>query len=122
MTTAFDKRVARKFLSKMYDADKRGIEFSLSLRSVENLMRAEHCYYTGLKLTEPQSEDRGGQVATDRTIDRIDASKGYVRGNVVACCYAANQLKAMCEGGGMKGYELGAKVFNKTLKRLKVAK
>lgn len=115
---AFEKRVARKFLAKMYDAEKRGLEFTLSLKSIENLMKAEYCYYTGFKLTEPKSEEGSFQIATDRTIDRIDASKGYVKGNVVACSFAANQLKSMCEGGGIAGYKMGERVFRKTLKRI----
>lgn len=36
---------------------------------------------------------------TDKTIDRVDASKGYVRGNCVACCNAANQFKGLLESG-----------------------
>jgi len=129
----FQSKVAKRFLSKKSDAERRGIEFTLSLRSIENLLSAKHCYYTGFLLTE-NSDSQGHQVATGRTIDRIDSSKGYIKGNVVACCYAANikgnvvaccyaanQLKAMVEGGGFKGYELGQKIFAKTIKRINQA-
>ncbi|MNF29684.1 hypothetical protein D3C85_1342250 [compost metagenome] len=117
MTTdvTFEAKVARKYLSKRSDAEQRGIEFSLSIRSMENLMKAKTCYYTGFVLTEP---DGGHMKATDRTIDRVDSTKGYVKGNVVACCNAANQLKAMCEGAGLQGYKMGARVLDKTIKRI----
>lgn len=38
------------------------------------------------------------QKLTDFTIDRIDNNLGYVTGNVVACCHAANSFKGMIEG------------------------
>jgi hypothetical protein len=60
--------------------------------------------------------------ATDRTIDRVDASKGYVIGNVVACCYAVNHMKSLVEndlaGTGLTGLKVVRKVFDKTIKRI----
>lgn len=111
-----DLQVARKFISKRDNALQRGLEFSLSLRGMGNLLRAKKCYYTGIPLTEPKA---GVPLrASDRTIDRVDASKGYIAGNVVACCHAANHLKSLCEGGGVEGIKMGEKVFSKTLRRL----
>lgn len=117
---SFDLSVARKYISKQANAEARGVEFTLTLQSMANLMKAKKCFYTGITLTEPRpnAQLRG----TDRTIDRIDGSKGYVKGNVVACCYAANNLKAMCENGGVEGYRVGAKIFNKTLSHIAKSK
>lgn len=120
MSVANDLMVARKYIAKRDNALSRGIEFNLSLQSMANLMRAKKCYYTGFALTEPR---QGMPLrATDRTIDRVDATKGYVPGNVVACCHAANNLKSQCESAGVDGIKMGAQIFNRTLKRIEGGK
>lgn len=87
-------KLAKKYISKEQSAIARNIEFSISFTSYKNLMRAKKCYYTGICLTEPTGP---AQLTTDRTIDRIDPTKGYVHGNVVACCFQANQIKSQME-------------------------
>ena len=117
MTDAsFDLMVAGKMGRKAHNAQQRGIEFTLTFASMRNLMKAKKCYYTGLPLTEPVHGE--ALKATDRTIDRIDASKGYVKGNVVACCHAANQVKSQFEKAGVAGLKIGAQVFTKAIKRM----
>jgi hypothetical protein len=93
-----DARHAVNYLKKCSGAHKRGIEFNLPLRSYLNIMRAKRCYYTGITLTEPVKD--AIPLPTDRTIERVDSKKGYVQGNVVACCDAANNLKSMLERRG----------------------
>ena len=78
-------QVAIKYQSLYNSAQKREIEFDLSLSDVSKLMSRKTCYYTGARLK--------GSGTSRRTIDRLDADKGYVRGNVVACSHTANQLK-----------------------------
>ena len=110
----FEKYVAEKYINKLNNARKRGIEFDISIMSIRNILSAKRCYYTGVELTRPIY---GMDLRpTDITIDRVDANKGYVRGNVVACCYEANQFKAMIEYGkfGMKGKKL-LKVLDKMI-------
>ena len=89
-----DLRIARKFLTKATNAGKTGVKFTLTFAQFKKLMMVKKCQYTGIILTEPTSTH---QIATDRTIDRIDASKGYEVGNVLTACYAINQLKSMFE-------------------------
>lgn len=120
----FDLKVARKLERKAQDAKRRGIEFGLTFQSMKNLMSAKRCYYTGIVLTEPQGlqDDQTGRGASDRTIDRIDGTKGYVPGNVVACCNAANNIKAQLEGAGLAGLKAGRNIFSKSIKRIEGAK
>lgn len=113
----FDLYVARKLHAKYENAKDRGIEFALSFRSMKNLMSAKKCYYTGIPLTRP--EPGKTLKASDITIDRIDSTKGYVSGNVVACCNIANNMKAMAEGGGIHGLKAAKRIFDKSIKRLK---
>lgn len=121
---AFDLYVAKKLAAKAKNAKDRGIEFGLTFQSMKNLMKAKRCYYTGIVLTTPEGvqPDQTGNKASDRTIDRIDGSKGYVPGNVVACCNAANNIKAQLEGAGLVGLKAGRSIFDKSIKRIEGAK
>jgi len=62
---------------------KRDKEFNLTFADVKKLVTRKTCYYTGKRLD------------AHRTTERLDSSKGYVKGNVVAVCSEANQLKNM---------------------------
>lgn len=44
------------------------------------------CAYTGIEL-------KIGNKLTNPTIDRIDSSKGYIKGNIVICTEFANTAK-----------------------------
>ena len=81
-----DADVARKFLQVEESARKRGIEFSLNLTTVKNLMKAKKCKYTGLTYdyTDPERSP---------SFDRLDCNLGYVKGNVVSCMKCVNDLK-----------------------------
>lgn len=89
-----DTIIARKYLSKMENAKARGIEFKLSFVAYKNLIRAKKCFYTGIELSNIEG------AADQRTIDRVNPNKGYVSGNVVACCNGMNQMKAQMERDG----------------------
>ena len=74
MSTVSDQAVVNKYYRLMCRANSKGLEFNLSFISVKNLLRAKCCYFTGKVLTNK-----------NRSIDRVDNTKGYVKGNVVAC-------------------------------------
>lgn len=89
-----DYTIARKYARKASNARQSGIPFTLSLTSFKNLMRAKKCGYTKIPLT-----NSGGPVPefTDITVDRIDNTKGYEKGNVIAVCHGVNQIKGNLE-------------------------
>lgn len=89
-----DIQIARRYVQKERHARKDGVDFDLNFTSFKNLMRAKRCYYTGNLLTVQKGEV---QCDSDVTIDRVDNSKGYVPGNVVACSRVANQIKGTIE-------------------------
>lgn len=89
-----DLEIANRYVQKARSSAERNIEFNLSFTAYKNLLRAKRCFYTGVELTDP---DNSIQTPTTRTIDRIDSSKGYVHGNVVACCFQINQAKSVFE-------------------------
>jgi len=87
MAINFDEKVARKYLAIKSSAAKRNLEFNLSLTSIRNLLRSKRCAYTKEPLNSIPNDPY------QLTIDRVDNNKGYVIGNVVACCAYINQKK-----------------------------
>lgn len=81
-----DLEVARKMLKIHQSAQDRKLDFDLSFESVKKLLQYQTCYYTGKKF-----EDDG---LMSRSFDRIDSTKGYVEGNVVACTVDINGKKS----------------------------
>lgn len=104
-----DIAIARFYLLKSERAAENGIEFNLSFTSFKNLSRACKCHFTGLKLDRDTF-----------TIDRIDNTKGYIVGNVVACHKVFNQVKSIAENPAndvtinmlAKGFTIAAKKIN----------
>ena len=86
MRNITDTDVAKKFLSLKESAERRGKHFNLSLTSVRNLLQADKCKLTGIPLN-----------STNFSVDRIDNTKGYIKGNVCACDKAINTLKGNIE-------------------------
>lgn len=90
-----DTLIAEKYLNKYHNARNMKIEFNLSFTSFKNLMNSKKCYYTGVQMTTKLS---GKTIkGTDRTVDRLDSNKGYIKGNVVACCHTVNKIKGTLE-------------------------
>jgi hypothetical protein len=81
-----DYYVAKKLVQLKQSADSRKIEFSLKFSTVKRLLSTKTCYYTGTPFA------KNGR--NSRTIDRVDASRGYVDDNVVACTTEINGKKA----------------------------
>ncbi len=108
-----DIQLAKRYLSKAERAGRADIKFTLSFMSYKNLSAAKKCGYTGLEMTAPRP---GKPIrSSDRTIDRIDSTLGYVKGNVIAVCHSANKLKSVWENPNNK---LTASLVKKMLDRL----
>lgn len=61
----------------------KGLKVSLTIQDLEKLTSISYCTYCG-----------GGLSDTGHNLDRLDSSKGYVKGNVVPCCSGCNSLKS----------------------------
>lgn len=66
-------------------AKDRNLDFSLSFKTVKRLLECKRCFYTN-----DLFEEEGPK---SRTIDRVDASIGYLENNVVACTSEINSKK-----------------------------
>lgn len=96
----FDKFVAQYYVNKQNNCRNRKISFNLTLTQVKNMLRAKRCQLTGIELTHTDAGlvgNSGLQRPTDVTIDRLDCSKPYETGNVIAVAHITNQLKAAFE-------------------------
>jgi hypothetical protein len=82
-----DITVAKKMVTLKTSADDRGIEFNVSFRKLKQVMHNRKCFYTGVDLTFTQGDNL-------HTIDRIDASKGYIDNNIVQCSQNFNRMKS----------------------------
>lgn len=82
-----DIQIAAKFVAKAKSSSDRNIPFMLSFSEYKRLLKTKKCYYTGVELTF------GKNQPNSFTIDRIDADRGYVPGNCVACSNIINQKK-----------------------------
>ena len=74
-------------------AAKDGREFNIE---ITDIVIPEHCPVLGIPLLRAPSLNKIGWREKDSraSLDRIDNSKGYVKGNVVVVSYRANRLKA----------------------------
>lgn len=98
MSVEITEKICKKYITLLQSAKGRGIEFNLTYSEVKQLVLTKRCSYSGILLVNPPQGKSNNlsffESHAHRTIDRIDRNKGYVSGNVVACCHAINCLKA----------------------------
>lgn len=85
-TNVSDLDVALKLTQLYHSARDRKLEFNLTYKTVKRLITNKKCFYTGVEF-QPEG-------TLSRSIDRVDTSRGYVEGNVVACTVDINGKKA----------------------------
>lgn len=87
------KVTGRYFNQVKRGADKRGLEFSLTIEYMAQLFRDqnERCALTGEQIYF--SEARKYKMETSASLDRIDNNKGYIEGNVQFVSKEVNFMK-----------------------------
>jgi len=78
------------------NAEAKGREFTLTKVKFKELITSD-CYYCGSK---PERRHKPKDSITSyfsNGIDRVDNTKGYIEGNVVACCKKCNWMKRELE-------------------------
>lgn len=88
---AFHGYIAGKYSQKRKNAEERGLDFDLTLPQFVQIFNRRKCPYTGEALTYFKRGETA--LPTQASIDRIDNSKGYVKGNVVLCTEKVNGVK-----------------------------
>ena len=74
-----------------YRAKKKGLEFNITKEDI--LPIPEFCPILGIKLERVRGSANALSGYTSPTIDRIDNTKGYVKGNVHVISMRANHIK-----------------------------
>lgn len=100
-----DSRVVEKYTRILLSANKRGIEFDLTLKKIRSLLNTRKCFFTGVELTHLPDLDNS------LTFDRVDNSVGYIDSNVVACSRKFNFMKANLEVEDIRLLSQGLKKF-----------
>lgn len=77
------------YYSSLQGAKKKGLEFTLTRKQVEELVAPMVCSVSGMPLT---TDERQGPWLP--SLDRIDNAAGYVPGNVRLTCWMFNRAKA----------------------------
>jgi hypothetical protein len=85
-----DYLIARKYASKIDQCKHAGTEFSLTLKDFIRLHQLKRCQYTGLPFSDTKT-------TMNRSLDRIDNSKGYTLENTIVCITCFNSLKSVWE-------------------------
>jgi hypothetical protein len=80
-----DIEIAKKMINLQQSAQSRNLDFDLSFETTKRLMNYTKCFYTGVYFED------SGKLAM--SIDRVETTKGYVEGNVVACTVDINSKK-----------------------------
>lgn len=78
-------KVRKRLRDTVKGAELRGLDCALTENDVKQMLAAGVCERTGIAF-EP-----GGDFGV--SLDRVDNSKGYLRGNVQAVCWAYNRAK-----------------------------
>ena len=82
-----DLKLAERYVRTAQSAKSRGFDFRLSFIQFKNLLSRRYCPYSGVELTDASCADN------QATLDRIDSTRGYVKGNVIACSSLSNSKK-----------------------------
>lgn len=108
---ATPKSVKDKRNHLIKSARKRDLDFNLSDKEIELLIKRKTCYYTGARFSSSNNYSK--------TFDRIDSTKGYISGNVVVCTNGANQMKNILIENGIAGdFKLTLNQFKKMASKL----
>ena len=84
MSAKNDIDVVKKYQSIISSAKSRDFAFDITFAEFKKVYNTKKCFYTGKRLVHGHNF----------SIDRVDNSKGYISGNIVACDERFNQLKA----------------------------
>jgi|14_taG_2_1085336.scaffolds.fasta_scaffold69369_2 hypothetical protein len=86
-------KICTRYITKQKNAVESGVLFALPLVSFINIMKAKRCSITGHSI-----QNSGGHWAWNyTTIDRVDRSRGYEKGNCIAVAQRVNEIKGLVE-------------------------
>ena len=91
----------RLLASSKQSARKRNHEYSIT---IDDIHIPTYCPYLNVELTNTQNSFK---VPTNISIDRIDSTKGYIKGNIQVISYLANKMKQDATDEQLLSFALG---------------
>ena len=93
LDSKLEKCLRFRFLGARDRAIKQNIPFNLELQYIIDLWSSQNgiCALSGLPMT---FELKQGRVPTNVSIDKIDRTLGYIKGNIQLVCMVCNQIKS----------------------------
>lgn len=84
----------KRYYALKTTCNRNNIPFNLTLEDINDLWNRQKglCYYTNI-IMEGTGKERGFQKWNAPSLDRQTPELGYVKGNVVWCCFAVNSFK-----------------------------
>lgn len=107
---AYNKKYKREnlgkvlFLSARYRAQKTGLEFNIE---VDDIKVPTHCPILGILLEKGNIKDKDSSPS----LDRVDNSKGYVKGNIKVISTLANQMKSKASISQIKTFTANIEAY-----------
>jgi hypothetical protein len=88
------KALCKKFYKKsiVKRSKKLGMQYDLDLESFIKLIKSE-CFYCGKQPNHAFKDRISNAVLICNGIDRVNNNMGYLKSNVVTCCYTCNMAK-----------------------------
>lgn len=75
-----------------YRAKKKGLDFDITTDYIKSI-DSDICPYLAIPMVWNYGQSVDGRAADNsKSLDRIDSSKGYVKGNVIVCSWRANNI------------------------------
>jgi hypothetical protein len=86
---SLERALKQRLVSSLDRRDKHGFEHNIDLDYLRTLYHKQDgkCYYTGTELTFRPNE------SATLSLDRVDSTRGYVKGNLVFCTWEVNSMK-----------------------------
>jgi len=86
MSKIKSKSLGTRYGAYRRSARRRSFAFTITKTQFENISRRPCKYCGNFNGTDPDENPYNG-------IDRVDNTKGYIKGNCVPCCWICNSLK-----------------------------
>ena len=106
---------AKKYFHLYQSATRRKLDFDLKVADVKRLLKRKTCTYSGVVMVKRRHTNQVeelGQINEALTFDRVNPEKGYIKGNVVSCSHASNQLKNSLEMSSPTDFKVLKKLYN----------
>lgn len=88
-------QIGQMISNSRYRAKQKGLDHNIDTDYLRSI-RPTHCPYLGIPLhweIDRGSNVRTGALPNSPSLDRLDPSKGYIRGNVIIVSHRANSIK-----------------------------